>query len=81
VSLLTPAEVAALWKVSRATISRLVREEKLPFEPILTPEGKRQLIRFDRARIEEWLSERRSLQVRRTLTGERFTRRAEDRGR
>jgi excisionase family DNA binding protein len=71
------AEVAAYLHRGRSTISSLMKNEGLPAYVISRgPKGRTRYL-FRRSEIEEWLSQRREMQIRGTLDGERFTRRAE----
>jgi len=76
VTLLRPRQQAERLGVGRSTLIRLRREEGLPAVVIGTGPRGRQIVRFNPEEVEAWLTGRREAQIRRTLDGERFTRRS-----
>ncbi len=75
--LLTPAEAALVLRVARTTLPRLRRDEALPALVLGHGPGGREIVRYDSDAIQKWLDSRRERQVRATLDGHRFARRAE----
>lgn len=73
--LLRPSEQARLLAISRATLLRLCRDEGLP-AVLLSAGQHRRILRFRASEVSEWIRGRRERQVRATLDGERFSRRA-----
>jgi len=51
--LLTPEEAAALLRISRWAVYRLVSEGRIPYVKL----GGGRLLRFDRKRLERWILE------------------------
>lgn len=56
--ILTAREAAAFLRVGRSTLPRLIEQEALPFIPYgVGPKG-RQMLRFNRDHLEQWLATR-----------------------
>ena len=75
--LLTPAQAARLLSISRSTLLALIDRENLPHVLLAGGSGARRILRFRADELETWISGRCERQVRGTLDGHRFARRAE----
>ena len=75
--LLKPVEAARLLSISRSTLLSLIDRENLPHVLLAGGSGARRILRFRAAELETWIGGRRERQIRGTLDGHRFARRAE----
>lgn len=75
--LLRPAEQAEQLGIARSTLLRLVRDEGLPAVILSGGNGRRRVLRFRSAEVDEWIAGRQERQARATLDGPRFTRGAQ----
>jgi len=75
--LLRPRQGAEKIGVGLSSLPRLRRDEALPAVILGTGPKGRQIVRYDPDALDAWLESRRERQVMGTLTGARFTRKAE----
>ena len=73
--LLRPTEASAILRASEATVARLRRDEGLPCIILGRGPAGREIVRFRLSEILAWLDSRRENQIRRTISGDRFSRR------